>query len=75
MKAAIFEMPGLENLKVVDNAERPKNDDHNILIKVKMAGINPIDYFVVSGSFISLNIAIMAESGLISIANPSAFSR
>jgi NADPH:quinone reductase-like Zn-dependent oxidoreductase len=50
MKAAIFEMPGLENLKVVDNAERPKNDDHNILIKVKMAGINPIDYFVVSGS-------------------------
>jgi NADPH:quinone reductase-like Zn-dependent oxidoreductase len=50
MKAAIFEIPGLENLKVVDNAERPKNDDHNILIKVKMAGINPIDYFVVSGS-------------------------
>jgi NADPH:quinone reductase-like Zn-dependent oxidoreductase len=50
MKAAIFEMPGLENLKVVDNAERPKNDDHDILIKVKMAGINPIDYFVVSGS-------------------------
>jgi D-arabinose 1-dehydrogenase-like Zn-dependent alcohol dehydrogenase len=50
MKAAIFEMPGLENLKVVDNTERPKNDDHNILIKVKMAGINPIDYFVVSGS-------------------------
>ncbi|HEX5978468.1 MAG TPA: alcohol dehydrogenase catalytic domain-containing protein [Nitrososphaeraceae archaeon] len=50
MKAAIFEMPGLENLKVVDNAEKPKNDDHNILIKVKMAGINPIDYFVVSGS-------------------------
>jgi NADPH:quinone reductase-like Zn-dependent oxidoreductase len=50
MKAAIFEMPGLENLKVVDNAESPKNDDHNILIKVKMAGINPIDYFVVSGS-------------------------
>jgi NADPH:quinone reductase-like Zn-dependent oxidoreductase len=50
MKAAIFEMPGLENLKVVDNVERPKNDDHNILIKVKMAGINPIDYFVVSGS-------------------------
>ena len=24
MKAAIFEKPGLENLKVIDNAEEPK---------------------------------------------------
>jgi NADPH:quinone reductase-like Zn-dependent oxidoreductase len=50
MKAAIFEKPGLENLKVIDNAEQPKISDHDILIKVKLAGINPIDHFVTSGA-------------------------
>lgn len=48
MKAAIFEKPGLENLRVTDNVELPKISDHDILIKVKMAGVNPIDNFVVS---------------------------
>ena len=50
MKAAIFEKPGLENLRVKDNVERPRISDYDILIKVKMAGLNPIDSFVVSGS-------------------------
>src|SRR5919205_2202752 len=50
MKAAIFEKPGLENLRVTDNAELPKLSDHDILIKVTMAGVNPIDNFVVSGA-------------------------
>jgi NADPH:quinone reductase-like Zn-dependent oxidoreductase len=50
MRAAIFEKPGLENLRVKDNIERPRISDHDILIKVKMAGINPIDSFVVSGA-------------------------
>ena len=50
MRAAIFEKPGLENLRVTDNAERPKISDHDILIKVKMAGVNPIDSFIVSGA-------------------------
>jgi len=50
MKAAIFEKPGLENLRIRDNAEQPKISDHDILIKVKLAGINPIDHFVVSGA-------------------------
>ena len=50
MKAAIFEKPGLENLRVTDNVELPKISDHDILIKVKMAGVNPIDSFVVSGA-------------------------
>src|SRR5919206_1378405 len=50
MKAAIFEKPSLENLRVIDNVERPKISDHDILIKVKMAGVNPIDSFVVSGA-------------------------
>ena len=50
MKAAIFEKPGLENLRVKDNVELPRISDHDILIKVKMAGVNPIDSFVVSGA-------------------------
>jgi NADPH:quinone reductase-like Zn-dependent oxidoreductase len=51
MRAAVFDKPGIENLKVIDNAEKPKlaNPD-NVLIKVKVAGLNPIDNVVVSGS-------------------------
>ena len=50
MKAAVFEKPGLENLKVTDNAQQPKIGDHDVLIRVRLAGINPIDHFVVSGA-------------------------
>jgi D-arabinose 1-dehydrogenase-like Zn-dependent alcohol dehydrogenase len=49
MKAAIFENQGLENLKVID-AEKPKIDDHDVLINVKVTGVNPIDHFVVSNA-------------------------
>lgn len=49
MKAAIFETPGLDNLKVIDNAEEPKIGDHDVLIKVMMTAVNPIDHLVVSG--------------------------
>ena len=49
MKAAILEAPGLDNLKVIDNVDEPKIGDHDVLIKVKLAGVNPIDHFVVSG--------------------------
>jgi NADPH:quinone reductase-like Zn-dependent oxidoreductase len=49
MRAAIFERPGLDNLKVIDNAESPKIKDHDILVKIKTAGVNPIDNLVVSG--------------------------
>jgi NADPH:quinone reductase-like Zn-dependent oxidoreductase len=49
MKAAIFDKPGLDNLKAIDNVEEPKIGDHDVLIKVKLAGVNPIDHFVVSG--------------------------
>jgi NADPH:quinone reductase-like Zn-dependent oxidoreductase len=49
MKAAVFEKPGLENLKVINNLEKPRIGDHGVLIKVKVTGINPIDHFVVSG--------------------------
>jgi NADPH:quinone reductase-like Zn-dependent oxidoreductase len=50
MKAAIFEKTGLENLKVLDNIKEPEITDHDVLIRVKVAGVNPIDNFVVSGA-------------------------
>jgi NADPH:quinone reductase-like Zn-dependent oxidoreductase len=51
MRAAVFEKPGIENLKVIDDIEKPKlaNPD-DVLIKVKVVGVNPIDNIVVSGS-------------------------
>jgi NADPH:quinone reductase-like Zn-dependent oxidoreductase len=50
MKAAIFEKPGLENLKIQEDIKQPEITDHDVLIRVKTTGVNPIDYFVVSGS-------------------------
>ena len=49
MKAAIFEKPGLENLKIIQDIEEPKITDHDVLIKVNLSGVNPIDHFTVSG--------------------------
>ena len=50
MKGAIFEKPGLENLKIKHDVEQPKITDHDVLIRVKMAGVNPIDHITVSGT-------------------------
>jgi NADPH:quinone reductase-like Zn-dependent oxidoreductase len=50
MKAAIFEKPGLDNLKVENSAEKPKLTDRAVLIRVRIVGVNPIDYFAVSGA-------------------------
>jgi len=50
MKAAIFEKPGLDNLKVDDSAEKPKHTDHDVLVRVNTVGVNPIDHFAVSGA-------------------------
>jgi NADPH:quinone reductase-like Zn-dependent oxidoreductase len=50
MKAAIFEKPDLENLKVLDNVQEPKISDHEVLIRVKVTGVNPIDHLVASGA-------------------------
>ena len=48
MRAAIFESQGLDNLNVKDDVQQPTITDHDVLIKVKAAGVNPIDYFTVS---------------------------
>ena len=50
MKPAIFEKPGIENLKIRHDVEQPKITDHDVLIRVKMAGVNPIDHITVSGT-------------------------
>jgi NADPH:quinone reductase-like Zn-dependent oxidoreductase len=48
MRAAIFERQGLDNLNVKEDVQQPTITDHDVLIKVKAAGVNPIDYFTVS---------------------------
>jgi NADPH:quinone reductase-like Zn-dependent oxidoreductase len=51
MRAAIFDKPGIENLRVIDDVEKPKlTNPDDVLIKVKVAGVNPIDNRVISGS-------------------------
>ena len=48
MKAAVFERQGLDNLNVNEDVQQPTIADYDVLIKVKAAGVNPIDYFTVS---------------------------
>ena len=48
MRAAIFERQGLDNLNVKEDVQQPTITDHDVLIKVKSAGVNPIDYSTVS---------------------------
>jgi NADPH:quinone reductase-like Zn-dependent oxidoreductase len=50
MKAAIFEQPGLKNLRIMDNVKKPELTDHDVLIRVRVAGVNPIDNCVISGT-------------------------
>lgn len=46
MEALLFEKSGIDNLKIAD-VQKPEVGAHDVRIKVKMAGVNPIDYFVV----------------------------
>ena len=48
MRAAFFERQGLDNLIVKEDVQQPAITDHDVLIKVKAAGVNPIDYSTVS---------------------------
>jgi NADPH:quinone reductase-like Zn-dependent oxidoreductase len=50
MRAVIFEKAGLENLRFINDAPEPKITDHDVLIKVRIAGVNPIDQIVISGA-------------------------
>jgi D-arabinose 1-dehydrogenase-like Zn-dependent alcohol dehydrogenase len=48
MRAAVFERQGIDNLNVKEDVQQPTIIDHDVLIKVKSAGVNPIDYLTVS---------------------------
>jgi D-arabinose 1-dehydrogenase-like Zn-dependent alcohol dehydrogenase len=50
MKAAIFEKPGIENLQIRHNVEEPTLTDHDVLVRVRLCGVNPIDHMVTSGA-------------------------
>jgi NADPH:quinone reductase-like Zn-dependent oxidoreductase len=50
MKAAIFKKPGIENLQVKRDVEEPKITDHDVLVRARMCGVNPIDHMVTSGA-------------------------
>jgi hypothetical protein len=49
MNAAVFEKLGLENLQMTRGVPEPELHDSAILIKVKLAGVNPFDQLVISG--------------------------
>lgn len=46
MKALVFDKSGLDNLRVAE-VQAPEPGPHDVLIRVKLAGVNPIDYFAV----------------------------
>jgi NADPH:quinone reductase-like Zn-dependent oxidoreductase len=48
MEAVLFEKTGVENLEVKDVA-MPEIGPHDALVRVKMAGVNPVDSFAISG--------------------------
>ena len=48
MRAAVFERQGLDNLNVKEDVQQPTIADYDVLIKLRAAGVNPIDYLTVS---------------------------
>jgi NADPH:quinone reductase-like Zn-dependent oxidoreductase len=48
MKAVIFENQGLDNLHLKEDIEPPTITEYDVLIKVRAAGVNPLDYITVS---------------------------
>ena len=49
MRAVIFEKQGFDNLKIKDDVQNPEVLDYDVLIKVIVAAVNPLDYYVISG--------------------------
>lgn len=61
MKAAFFYKYGLENLHVREYPEPQVTESNDVIIKTKMIGVNPIDYFTVTGKH-GLNTDQLLES-------------
>lgn len=49
MMACLFHRPGLENLTIAD-IPLPEFNDNEVLVEVRMAGVNPVDSFAVKGT-------------------------
>ncbi len=49
MKAAFFSSYGFQNLKIGELPEPQITEIDDVIIKTKMIGVNPIDYFTVTG--------------------------
>jgi NADPH:quinone reductase-like Zn-dependent oxidoreductase len=49
MRALVFDRPGLDNLKVRE-VGKPRVEPHDILVRVRMAGVNQMDYFVATAA-------------------------
>ncbi|KUO93638.1 MAG: alcohol dehydrogenase [Vulcanisaeta sp. CIS_19] len=47
MRAVVFETPGIENLKIM-GMPKPKPGPGEVLVRVKYAGVNPVDYFTIN---------------------------
>ncbi|ARM75566.1 alcohol dehydrogenase catalytic domain-containing protein [Acidianus manzaensis] len=52
MKALVFEKSGIDNLKLTEY-KTPEINSHDVLIKVKMIGVNPVDYITVNSLSVS----------------------
>jgi NADPH:quinone reductase-like Zn-dependent oxidoreductase len=50
MRAPIHQQLAKTNQKLKDNIKEPETNDHDVLVRVKVAGVNPIDNFVISGA-------------------------
>jgi NADPH:quinone reductase-like Zn-dependent oxidoreductase len=50
VRAVIFEKQGFDYLKIKDDVQNPEILDYDVLIKVIVAAVNPIDFYVISGS-------------------------
>jgi D-arabinose 1-dehydrogenase-like Zn-dependent alcohol dehydrogenase len=48
MKAVIFEKQGLDNLHLKEDVDLPTMTEYDVLIKVRAAGVNPLDYITIS---------------------------
>ncbi len=47
MRAVVFDKPGMENIRVIE-IEAPKPGPNEVLVRVKFAGVNPVDYFTIN---------------------------
>lgn len=50
MKTVIFEKQGIDNLKIIET-QIPRLNKDEVLIRIKKIGVNPIDFFTITGIY------------------------